>query len=883
MEAKSSFSKPGNAEKVIRSPFRAYEYSDFSIQQKARLVYYLSFSMIGLLTVLLIYTVYLQLTSPLYGKLYFPVLIAESTILLIIILCHIILIKGYFRIAVHLLLISTMAITWIGMLVDKGDALSRLDSVVFILGLLTTLPLLIENCNKTILIYIIINLGALFTFTGITRKRLLLPDSTVIDYLADTSVTFVFIGLVGYFSSRINKQSLEKALSDLKSRINAEKALYHSERRFKDLADLLPQTIFETDINGNITYSNKSGINLFGYSEEEFGNGLNILSFLSESDRERAQANFKLLLKEELNPDNIYTGQKKDGSYIPMQIYARPIIENENITGIRGIVFDISERIEAEKSLRKSVQKYRVLFENAQIGIYQTTPDGRILNVNPAILEMTGYGSFEEMKEINLESEVYCSNRAEFKAMIEKEGYVKNFETQWVIKNRKVLNIIENASAVRDRNGEILYYDGFVENITERKKSENELKQSEERYRIMIESFPEMIIMTSTDGRLIFNNTPFEKITGLILSDYPELNLFLHIPDEDKPFIRDKVDELLSSSRTHTDIIETRFIDKWGKVHWFSGVFSKIIMSNTVVLQCIARDITEKKRIESELERHRNNLELLVVERTEEFEAINEELRSTNEELFYQRQELGEALVNLQNAQNKLIHSEKMASIGVLAAGVAHEINNPLNFIQGGILGIEDYFKDNLQEHIPNVLPLIEAIKTGITRSANIVSSLNHYSIKDELVYSDCDLNFIIDNCLTIMNNQLMHKVDIQKIYTDTPYSFKGNEGKLHQAFLNIISNAAHSIEKNGKIMITTIAEDNYISVTIEDSGCGISEANMNKIFDPFFTTKGHGNGVGLGLSITYNIIKEHNGSIDYKSKEGEGTRVVVKLPIKRT
>jgi hypothetical protein len=159
--ASGVFKKP---EKLFHSPLREYENSDYSIQQKARFVYYVSFIMIGLLIFILLYTAYLQLTSPLYGKLYYPVLIPEFTILLILILCHFLLIKGKFVIAVHTLLVSTMTITWIGMLMDRGDAISRLDSIVFILGLLTALPLIIKSYKRTISIYFIKSGGTFYFY-----------------------------------------------------------------------------------------------------------------------------------------------------------------------------------------------------------------------------------------------------------------------------------------------------------------------------------------------------------------------------------------------------------------------------------------------------------------------------------------------------------------------------------------------------------------------------------------------------------------------------------------------------------------------------------------------------------------------------------------------
>jgi len=242
--------------------------------------------------------------------------------------------------------------------------------------------------------------------------------------------------------------------------------------------------------------------------------------------------------------------------------------------------------------------------------------------------------------------------------------------------------------------------------------------------------------------------------------------------------------------------------------------------------------------------------------------------------------ELNETNVKLRETQQYLIHSEKMASLGVLSAGVAHEINNPLNFINGGINGIESYFESNLREHSEGVSPFIKAINTGVKRAADIVSSLSHYSRNEDLVLLNCDINSIIDNCLVMLQNEYKNKVEIIKNYTNLKYQIKAGEGKLHQAILNVISNSIHSIEKSGSIKITTDINENKIIILIEDTGCGISSENLKKIFDPFFTTKETGKGTGLGLSIAYNIIQEHSGTINYESELGKGTKAIIKLPI---
>jgi len=273
----------------------------------------------------------------------------------------------------------------------------------------------------------------------------------------------------------------------------------------------------------------------------------------------------------------------------------------------------------------------------------------------------------------------------------------------------------------------------------------------------------------------------------------------------------------------------------------------------------------------------------MLQEQQEELATANEELVATNEELHNQRDEMEAVLTNLQNTQKQLIQAEKMASLGVLAAGVAHEINNPLNFIKGGIVGIEDYIKENFNSHYEQLAPLIDGINVGVGRAASIVTSLNHYSRKDDLPLTNCDIHFIIDNCLLMIQNQIKNRIEIIKDYTHKPYQLISGESKLHQVILNILINAAQAIKDKGTIKINTKIENNTLEIIISDTGCGIPEENIDKILDPFFTTKEPGKGTGLGLSITYNILQEINGNISFKSKKEKGTTVTIKLPLTKT
>ncbi|MFN8256006.1 MAG: two-component regulator propeller domain-containing protein [Bacteroidales bacterium] len=248
-------------------------------------------------------------------------------------------------------------------------------------------------------------------------------------------------------------------------------------------------------------------------------------------------------------------------------------------------------------------------------------------------------------------------------------------------------------------------------------------------------------------------------------------------------------------------------------------------------------------------------------------------------ELLLQKEEIETSLNNLQAAQNQIIQSEKMASLGILAAGVAHEINNPLNFIHSGIFLLETNIKEDLPDYHLKMRNIFEGINTGISRTATIVSSLSQYSRQNDKEITKCNLHKIIQNCLVMLQSETKNRIEIIKQFYDENALVSGNEGRLHQAFLNILINSVHAIEHKGQIGIKTFEEHDKIVLNISDNGNGISQENLKKIFDPFFTTKEPGKGTGLGLSIAYNIIHEHGGVIEIDSEENSGTTVFISLP----
>ena len=249
------------------------------------------------------------------------------------------------------------------------------------------------------------------------------------------------------------------------------------------------------------------------------------------------------------------------------------------------------------------------------------------------------------------------------------------------------------------------------------------------------------------------------------------------------------------------------------------------------------------------------------------------------ENIKEQNSKLRKTLKELEETQLQLINSEKLASLGQLVAGVAHEINTPLGSINSNNEMLKRIIEKNIvAENTEIIKDLNEIDSEAIKRITNIVKSLKKFVRLDEAEQQPADINKELDLTLQLINHEVKNKVTVVKNYSEVPM-VNCYVNMLNQVFMNILVNACHSIKEKGEIVITTGVEDNMLKVSIKDNGCGIPDDIKSKIFNVGFTTKGIGAGTGLGLAISQKIIDKHKGTITFTSQEGVGTEFVVKIP----
>ncbi len=388
----------------------------------------------------------------------------------------------------------------------------------------------------------------------------------------------------------------------------------------------------------------------------------------------------------------------------------------------------------------------------------------------------------------------------------------------------------------------------------------------------------DMLCIAGFDGYFKFVNPAFEKTLGYTIEELLSSQFIDFVHPEDKAATIAE-SEKLSTGITTSYHFQNRYRCKDGSYKWLA--WTSVQSSQEKLIYASARDITPTKVAE---------------------EALRE-----------QTTKLSQTLQELQQTQSQLIQTEKMSSLGQMVAGIAHEINNPINFIYGNLEHTSEYLQDLLrlvhiyQQHpysspeieevseeidlefiTEDVPKMLSSMKVGAKRIQQMVLSLRNFSRLDEAEVKDVNLHEGIDSTLLILSNKLKKEVKVIKQYGNLPL-IECYPAQINQVFMNIISNAIDALltdekKSNKQIIIKTIkTSDNKIQVRIRDNGSGIPSPIKDKIFDPFFTTKPVGQGTGLGLSICYQIIEKHGGKISVNSQIGEGTEFAIALPLKQT
>jgi PAS domain S-box-containing protein len=453
------------------------------------------------------------------------------------------------------------------------------------------------------------------------------------------------------------------------------------------------------------------------------------------------------------------------------------------------------------------------------------------------MIEMLGYSSKEELLKIDLARNLYVhpEDRTSFQAQMERDGFVKDYEVEFRRKNGGKITVLLTSYPFRGEKGEIVGYEGINLDISERKRIEEELRETNEFFRNLIESSVDGIIATDMKGSIFIFNKGAETITG-----YKAEDVVGKIPIGEF-YPKGMAKEVMKKLRSPE----------------FGGVGKLTPIQLTVLNKA-------KEPIPIQLS------SALVYDRT------GKEIASVG--IFTDLRPRLNMEKKLQETHLQLVSSEKMASLGKLAAGIAHEINNPL----GGILIYSSLLMEDLPETDPRKDDLARIVQEA-GRCKEIVRSLLEFARQTEPRMEPVDINRAITEGLFFLENQaLFHNIHIDKHLDPSLPQALGNAGQLKQVFMNIIINAAEAMHGNGELAITTSAspDGNTVFMEFSDTGEGIPAENLSRIFEPFFTTKDVGKGTGLGLATSYGIIESHGGKISVKSRVGEGATFMIELPV---
>jgi PAS domain S-box-containing protein len=502
---------------------------------------------------------------------------------------------------------------------------------------------------------------------------------------------------------------------------------------------------------------------------------------------------------------------------------------------------EIRARQEVEKALRESEEKYRRIFENAVVGFFQSTPQGRFIIVNPAFARMLRYESPAELlssiSDIATQYYVHAQDRQRYTQALDARGYVENFECEACCKDGSHIWVSKSASVHRGEDQRILYYEGIAVDISDRKRAQDALRHAEIKYSRLVQTMTDGFAATDMQGRIQEFNPAFRSMLGYTDDELRRMTYQAFTPDQWHAFEGDIIARQVLP-RQYSDVYEKEYRRSDGTI--FPVELRTYLIRDDAGLPsgmwAIVRDITERKKL-----------------------------------------------------QAQLIQAQKMEAVGRLAGGVAHDYNNMLSVI----MGYTELVLERLDQQDPMHADLSEVL-TAAKHSRDITRQLLAFARRQTISPKVLDLNESVDGMLKMLRRLIGEDIDLAWRPATGLWPIKMDPSQLDQILANLCVNARDAIAGVGKITIETdkvILDNAYCSdhagfvpgeftvLSVSDDGGGMDRQTLDNLFEPFFTTKGVGEGTGLGLATVYGIVKQNEGFINVYSEPGQGSTFRIYLP----
>jgi PAS domain S-box-containing protein len=628
------------------------------------------------------------------------------------------------------------------------------------------------------------------------------------------------------------------AYTDITVRKKMEKALVESESKYRSLVESGGAGIATTDTSGRVEFVNDTLCRMMGYSKQEL-QGRDFNDFIYPEDREKLLYIYQTEMQtagKSLHME--FRAVHKDGHILWMYTSPAELLYENQAVGFSAIIQDVTERKRAEETVRQNEEKYGPILEEIDEHYAEIDAKGNFTFVNEAMCRYFGY-SREEMIGMNYKTYTPPENlkqRLEVFSEVFKTGkptYWQLFDDIVKDGSRRLVEI--SIFPLKDYKGEILGLRTIGRDVTDRKQAEANLRESEERYRLLAENSLDVIFTTDMNTQLTYISPSVRYLTGLsaeeILTMLRQNKLSaesLGISLRDGHRFQQSL-KALTEDPSRTEVFEFALKHRDGYINWAEVQMSimREKFGQAAGILGVVRDISQQKKM-----------------------------------------------------TERLVSADRLASLGEMAAGLAHEVNNPLTAVMGF-----SYLLLQNTDTPADVRNDVEAIYNEGKRAAEIIRNFLTFARGQKPEKQAVYVNDILEEVLKLRHNQ-MENENIQvnlSLWEDLP-AIQGDISQLQQVFLNIILNAEYFMyrtNRRGNLTVNTQLVHGKIVVVIADDGPGIAPEAISRIFDPFYTTKEVGEGTGLGLSICHGIVMGHGGTILAESVQGQGATLTVELPVR--